>query len=73
MRIGNRQLGPGSVLVVAEVGNNHDGSMRQAERLVEAAAEAGADAVKSRRTSPRRRCSPRHLHHRTSTSRARVH
>ena len=46
MRIGSRKLGPGAALVVAEVGNNHDGSMRQAERLVEAAAEAGADAVK---------------------------
>src|SRR5712691_9083836 len=47
MRIGARQLGPGHlVFVVAEIGNNHDGSVRQAERLVEAAAEAGADAVK---------------------------
>lgn len=34
------------VLVIAEIGNNHDGSIRQAERLIEAAAEAGADAVK---------------------------
>ncbi len=34
------------MLVVAEIGNNHDGSVRQAERLIEAAAEAGADAVK---------------------------
>jgi N,N'-diacetyllegionaminate synthase len=34
------------VLVVAEIGNNHDGSIRQAERLIEAAVEAGADAVK---------------------------
>src|SRR5712691_6994620 len=47
MRIGARQLGPGHlVFVVAEIGNNHDGSIRQAERLIEAAAEAGADAVK---------------------------
>src|SRR5712691_11590392 len=47
MRIGARQLGPGHlVFVVAEIGNNHDGSVRQAERLIEAAAEAGADAVK---------------------------
>jgi N,N'-diacetyllegionaminate synthase len=47
MRVGSRELGPGGkVLVVAEIGNNHDGSVRQAERLVEAAAEAGADAVK---------------------------
>ena len=47
MRVGSREVGPGSaVLIVAEIGNNHDGSVRQAERLIEAAAEAGADAVK---------------------------
>src|SRR5919204_5287560 len=47
MQIGPRELGPGlPVFVVAEIGNNHDGSVRQAERLIDAAAEAGADAVK---------------------------
>jgi N,N'-diacetyllegionaminate synthase len=47
MDIAGRAVGPGRpALVVAEVGNNHDGSIRQAERLIEAAAEAGADAVK---------------------------
>jgi N,N'-diacetyllegionaminate synthase len=47
VEIAGRQLGPGwPALVVAEIGNNHDGSIRQAERLIEAAAEAGADAVK---------------------------
>jgi N-acetylneuraminate synthase len=47
MRIGSRHIGPaGNVLVVAEIGNNHDGSVRQAERLVAVAAEAGVDAVK---------------------------
>jgi N,N'-diacetyllegionaminate synthase len=47
MEIAGRRLGPGEpALVVAEIGNNHDGSIRQAERLIEAAAEAGADAVK---------------------------
>src|SRR5438093_2474976 len=47
MRIGERSLGPGHpVFVIAEIGNNHDGSVHQAVRLVEAAAEAGADAVK---------------------------
>jgi N-acetylneuraminate synthase len=33
-------------LVIAEIGNNHDGSVRQAERMIDAAVEAGADAVK---------------------------
>lgn len=32
--------------MIAEIGNNHDGSVHQAERLIDAAAEAGADAVK---------------------------
>lgn len=40
-------IGAGApALVVAEIGNNHDGSIRVAERLIEAAADAGADAVK---------------------------
>jgi hypothetical protein len=47
MRVGQRTIGDGEpVLVVAEIGNNHDGGINQAERLIEAAAEAGADAVK---------------------------
>jgi N,N'-diacetyllegionaminate synthase len=33
-------------LIIAEIGNNHDGSMGQAKALIAAAAEAGADAVK---------------------------
>ena len=45
MNIGGKELGP-RVFVIAEIGNNHDGSVRQAERLIEAAAEADADAVK---------------------------
>ena len=47
MDIGSRRLGAGlPALVVAEIGNNHDGSIRQAEQLIDAAAESGADAVK---------------------------
>jgi N,N'-diacetyllegionaminate synthase len=47
MQIGNRNLGPGEpAFLIAEIGNNHDGSARQAEAFVRAAAEAGADAVK---------------------------
>jgi N-acetylneuraminate synthase len=47
VQIAGRELGVGlPTFVVAEIGNNHDGSIRQAERLIEAAAEAGADAVK---------------------------
>lgn len=47
MRIGERLIGDGQpALVIAEIGNNHDGSVRQAERMIDAAADAGADAVK---------------------------
>jgi N,N'-diacetyllegionaminate synthase len=34
------------VFVIAEIGNNHEGSFPEAKKLVHAAAEAGADAVK---------------------------
>lgn len=37
---------PPRVLVIAELGVNHDGSVERAVRLVEEAANAGADAVK---------------------------
>lgn len=47
VRIGDRLVGDGQpVFVVAEAGVNHDGDLVQAERLVDAAAAAGADAVK---------------------------
>jgi N,N'-diacetyllegionaminate synthase len=47
VQIAGKEIRPGSpALIVAEIGNNHDGSVRFAERLVEATAEAGADAVK---------------------------
>jgi N,N'-diacetyllegionaminate synthase len=45
--IGSRVIGPGSkVFVIAEIGINHNGSASQAEKLIDAAAQAGADAVK---------------------------
>jgi N,N'-diacetyllegionaminate synthase len=47
VKIGSRTIGDGRpALVIAEIGNNHDGSVPQAEQLVDAAADAGADAVK---------------------------
>lgn len=45
--IGERILGDGApVLVIAEVGVNHDGDLDTAIALVDAAADAGAEAVK---------------------------
>ena len=34
------------VLIVAEIGNNHEGSFSLAKKLIEKAAKAGVDAVK---------------------------
>ncbi len=45
--IGQRVIGSTSgVFVVAEIGINHDGSVQQAEKLIDAAVDSGADAVK---------------------------
>lgn len=47
MTIGDRTVGAGApCLVVAEIGVNHNGDRELGRRLVEAAADAGADAVK---------------------------
>jgi N-acetylneuraminate synthase len=47
IRIGARVVGPGKpAFVIAEAGVNHNGKLELARRLVDAAAEAGADAVK---------------------------
>ena len=34
------------VLIVAEIGNNHEGDLELAKEMIDAASEAGADAVK---------------------------
>ena len=45
--VGSRRIGSGEpVIVIAEVGVNHDGNPRKAMKLIDAAREAGADAVK---------------------------
>ena len=49
---GNIQIGGHSIggsaptFIIAEIGNNHNGSLDSAKRLIESAAEAGADCVK---------------------------
>jgi N,N'-diacetyllegionaminate synthase len=44
---GNRQIGKGQpVVIMAEIGVNHEGSVETCARMIEAAASAGADAVK---------------------------
>jgi len=47
VQIGGRPVGPGApAFIIAEAGSNHDGRFGQAVRLINAAAMAGADAVK---------------------------
>jgi len=50
---GSRKIGPGQpVFIAAEIGINHNGSLDDAKRLIEAAAAAGADAVKFQKRTP---------------------
>jgi len=47
LTIGNREIGPGRpCFVIAEAGINHNGDVTLASELVDAAARAGADAIK---------------------------
>src|SRR5260221_10920368 len=47
LTIGTREIGPGSpCFIIAEAGINHNGDATLAAELVDAAAEAGADAIK---------------------------
>ena len=45
-QIDGHLIGGPSVFVIAEIGNNHNGSMALARQLIDAAIEAGADCVK---------------------------
>ncbi|MBU7006382.1 pseudaminic acid synthase [Phosphitispora fastidiosa] len=47
IKIAGKTIGPGHpCFIIAEAGSNHDRDLGQAKRLIDAAVEAGADAVK---------------------------
>ena len=46
MKIGNFEINKGNTFVIAEIGNNHNGSFERAKDMVDLAIEAGADSVK---------------------------
>lgn len=53
LRIGDRTVGSGQpVFVIAEAGVNHNGDPKLARQLIDAAADAGADAVKFQTFTP---------------------
>ncbi|MEU3402756.1 N-acetylneuraminate synthase family protein [Streptomyces sp. NPDC006670] len=58
-RIGNREVGAGRpTYVIGEIGINHNGELANALALVDAAADAGCDAVKFQKRTPEI-CTPR--------------
>ena len=46
IRLGNYELGSSRTFVIAEIGNNHNGSYERAIEMIDQAASAGADCVK---------------------------
>ena len=44
--IANFEVGAGRAFVIAEIGNNHNGSFERAKEMVDLAAEMGADCAK---------------------------
>lgn len=53
LRLGSRTIGPGHpCFLIAEAGVNHNGDVELAHRLVDVAADAGADAVKFQTFDP---------------------
>lgn len=60
MKIGNFDTDK-QVFIIAEIGNNHEGSYKLAEEMIGRAAQAGADAVKFQSIIPEKLVSPRDI------------
>lgn len=58
MRVGRVQV-PDGVALIAEIGNNHEGSVTVAREMIDAAAESGADAIKLQTLIPELFVSPK--------------
>ena len=53
IKFGNRMMGDGHpAYIIAEVGINHNGDLDVARKIIDAAAHAGADAVKFQKRTP---------------------
>lgn len=53
VKIGNRFIGDGEkVFIIAEIGINHNGSLRTAKKLIKEAFNAGSEAVKFQKRTP---------------------
>lgn len=59
VKVGDRYVGDGEpVLIIAEIGVNHNGSLETARKLIDGAIFAGCDAVKFQKRTPEL-CTPR--------------
>jgi N-acetylneuraminate synthase len=59
VKLGGRNVGQGEpVMVIAEIGINHNGSLEVAKKLIDGAVLAGCDAVKFQKRTPEK-CVPR--------------
>jgi len=52
IKIHNNEFGPGKLMVVAEMSCNHNGSLKNAIKIIKEAKKAGADAVKLQTFKP---------------------
>ncbi|RLJ01507.1 MAG: N-acetylneuraminate synthase [Candidatus Aenigmatarchaeota archaeon] len=52
INIGNKVVGGDDVLIIAEIGINHNGDVKIAKKLISVAAECGCDAVKFQKKTP---------------------